>query len=175
MSGKIYLQRNTRLVVVGVLLILVLLISTWVTVTVSRVRHLRDIKVPALRKAYEEVHANLSRISIRIHDGGRDVVEKGGAPSVAQFRELAKIAGISRIPTFDQRNQNSRSKSVKEVLTKIYAPDITAESLYAFLQSVENLSNSGRIKELTISPAGKKQDTFNLNVSYSTYSALGRN
>lgn len=164
-------NRNIRLAILGVLIITVGLLTAVLALSAGALSRLKHQNVPEVKARYEQVHGLLRDVRLSKRRVDTYPLQEGVPPSVAQFRELAKTAGISRVPTFHQRDQGGRDKTIHEISTDINVQQVSADSLFRFLQSIENISGSGRILELTVWRGGKEKDQFNLNVKYSTYAA----
>ncbi len=131
---------------------------------------LKDKEVPRYKKQYEDIQKSLDEIALLKDKTTIDEDTVAGPPKRETFRTLSRTAGIVKSPQFRTWSHTQRQGQMKEMPAEVKIFGETASPLFKFLQNVDNLPGTGRIKTLSLNKTRGKTNEFDLTMRYSTFS-----
>ena len=157
-----------KITLAGLIVIVIIELIVLNLAVIPRILELRRKSIPAAKKRYEKVNAQIEEIRVARERKGTGVaLTNEGAPTLAVFKRLAMQAGVGRTPQFRQWPGRTRIKKMEKTLTEVKVFNEQAGHLFRLLESIEGLSGAGRIE--TVSIFRRKVNEFDLTVLYATF------
>jgi hypothetical protein len=163
------MNRQVRIALTFVILLLVAIEAIFVHALVSRVSRLRASVVPDAKAAYDRIHKDIEAIRIARQGGGGTRDLNRGIPAINDIQELARMAGIKAAPNVRQWAGTTRQADTSETLSEVKFNGADGDAVFKFLKGLEDYSPAGRIKLLSLSQGRGKTNEFDLTVQYATY------
>ena len=159
--SKQIIQAVLSLIVIIELIILNIGISDW--------NEYRNHKVPKAKKNFDNIQEYLKQIDIlKNRSGGTDGTAQGPIET-SEINKIAKQAGITSAPVIRSGALRGRSARMGEISSEIKVYKVSSESMFDFLNALEERSGTGRIKTLSIGETRGEANIFDLTIQYSTF------
>lgn len=155
-----------------VLIIIAVIEMAWINMLISNISELREKEVPSTIKKYQDVKTYLDELRGLKHIVGIGPAPKKGPPTLGGLKEFAKASGIKKTPHVNQRTV-SRDEGMDEIISDIAVAKCDSKSLYAFLERLESIGGTSRLRTLYIRREKSGNNEFYLKVSLSTLIPIG--